>query len=139
MGSVLTKNEELALDLCKKYVELAEKWDAYEESCRKDSIIPSNHRSAGRCRSASTALWKFLKGKRGGYVLRESELNRHCNHFWVERRSDDTILDPTAEQYTDDERDRHYKKKANKESKGADRNQYEKLLKRMEDLRSDPS
>lgn len=71
-----------------------------------DDLIPSSYRNlvdskyCGHCHHASLAMYNLLGGKDKGYGLRTAIDELDIKHYWL-IDSNNEIIDPTIEQYTE--------------------------------------
>jgi len=63
----------------------------------------------GHCHHATVAMYDILGGKTNGYKIRKAVDELEIKHYWLESPTGE-IIDPTAEQYTDLDRQSPYDK-----------------------------
>lgn len=85
----------------------------------KDGMVPEEYRGkvdsqyCGHCHHATIAMYNLLGGKDNGYKVRKAVDELGIKHYWLETLTGE-IIDPTAEQYTDLNRNPPYEKKVAK-------------------------
>jgi len=79
-----------------------------------DDLIPLSYKDlvtspfCGHCHHASLAMYNLLGGKGQGYKLQKASDEKGITHYWL-INSNNEIIDPTVEQYTDLNRPVPYK------------------------------
>lgn len=66
----------------------------------------------GHCHHATLAMYSLLGGKDNGYKVRKAIDELKIKHYWLENAKGE-IIDPTAEQYTDLDRNLPYNNRVN--------------------------